>query len=97
MVVAVHRPLPFLGDVDVSLALPKGLTTDSSTRRVTLHPFGDATLYFRVTGKLAPGRDSIRATAKSHGESFSLGFLPVEYEHIRPQRIYRPSRCRSKR
>jgi hypothetical protein len=58
---------------------------------VALHPFGDATLFFRVTGKLVPGRDSIRAIAKSHGESFTLGFLPVEYEHIRPQRIYRPS------
>ena len=91
MVVAVRSATPAPRDVEVSLVLPKGLTADSSVRRVTLHPFGDATLFFRVTGRMAAGRDSIRAIAKSHGESFSLGFLPVEYEHIRPQRIYRPS------
>jgi len=91
MVVAVRSATPAPRDVEVSLALPKGLTADSAVRRVTLHPFGDATLFFRVTGRMAAGRDSIRAIAKSHGESFSLGFLPVEYEHIRPQRIYRPS------
>jgi hypothetical protein len=60
-------------------------------RRVTLPAFGDASLYFRVKGRLSPGRDSIKATATSHGEAFSLGFVPVEYEHIRPQRFYRPS------
>ena len=42
-------------------------------------------------GKLSPGRDSIVATATSHGESFNLGFVPIEYEHIRPLRAYRPS------
>jgi len=91
MVVAVRSATPAPRDVEVSLVLPKGLTADSSVRRVTLHPFGDATLFFRVTGRMTAGRDSIRAIAKSHGESFSLGFLPVEYEHIRPQRIYRSS------
>ena len=68
MTVAVRSAIPFLGTSEVSLALPKGLTTDSSDASCDAAPVvGDATLFFRVTGKLVPGRDSIRATAKSHG------------------------------
>ncbi len=78
-------------DVDVSLVLPAGLRADSSTRRVSLKPFAEASVYFRVQGRLPAGRQVIRAVATTHGESFSQGYVPVEYEHIRPQRLYRPS------
>jgi hypothetical protein len=78
-------------DVDVTLELPRGLTADSATRRVSLEPGGNANLYFRVKGKLSAGRDSVVATATSHGESYSLGYVPIEYAHIRPLRIYRRS------
>lgn len=81
-------------EVDVSLALPAGLKADSATRRVSLKAFGSADLYFRVTGKLAPGRDSIVASATSHGEKFTLGYVPIEYPHIRPLRVYRNSTVR---
>ena len=91
MLVYVHSAATTPREVDVSLALPKGLTADSMVRRITVPAFGDASLYFRVKGRLTPGRDSIKATATSHGEAFSRGFVPVEYEHIRPQRFYRPS------
>jgi LmbE family N-acetylglucosaminyl deacetylase len=91
MLVNVRSAATVAREVNISLSLPKGLTADSIVRRVTLEPFGAATVYFRVTGRLAVGRDSIRATATSHGESFATGFVPIEYEHIRPQRFYRAS------
>ncbi len=91
MLVFVHSAAPTSRDVDISLVVPAGLTADSATRHVKLPAFGDANLYFRVQGRLTAGRDSIRAVARSHGETFSHGFVPVEYEHIRPQRFYRPS------
>ena len=89
--VYVHSAAAASRDVDVSLALPAGLKADTATRHVSLKAFGDANLYFRVTGRMSPGRDSIVATAKSHGESFNLGFVPIEYQHIRPLRAYRKS------
>jgi len=89
MLVFVHSAAASPRDVDVSLLLPKGLTADSASRHVTLPGFGDAHLYFRVQGRLAAGHDSVKAIAKSGGSTFSLGFVPIEYEQIRPQRFYR--------
>jgi LmbE family N-acetylglucosaminyl deacetylase len=91
MLVFVHSAAATPKDVDVSLVLPKGLTADSATRRVTLPAFGDANLYFRVRGRLAAGHDSVKAVAKTGGSVYSLGFVPIEYDHIRPQRFYRPA------
>jgi hypothetical protein len=71
--------------------LPAGLHADSAVRRVTLKPFGAASLYFRVRGRLGAGRHQIKATANIGDESFDLGFVPIEYEHIRPQQYYRQS------
>jgi LmbE family N-acetylglucosaminyl deacetylase len=88
MVVSVHSAATSARDVDVTLRLPSGLTADSATRRVALKPFGEASVYFRVRGRLAPGRDSISAVAASHEERFSSGFVRIEHEHIRPQRLY---------
>jgi LmbE family N-acetylglucosaminyl deacetylase len=89
MRVAVHSYATSPREVSVSLRLPRGLTADSATRRVTLPAFGEANVEFRVRGRLAPGRDSIRAIATAQGRSFSTGFVPIEYEHIRPLRYYR--------
>ena len=89
MLVFVHSAAASPRDVDVSLLLPKGLTADSATRHVTLPGFGDANLYFRVQGRLAAGHDSIKAIAKTGSGTYSIGFVPIEYEHIRPQRFYR--------
>jgi LmbE family N-acetylglucosaminyl deacetylase len=77
-------------DVIVRLRLPAGLSADSATRTVTL-PGYDAqrTVAFRVRGKLPPGRHTIAATAASDGETFDSGYVLVDYEHIRPQRLYR--------
>ncbi|MEO7965251.1 MAG: hypothetical protein ABIT38_15195, partial [Gemmatimonadaceae bacterium] len=63
-------------------------------------PFGSAgpsapevvrTLTFNVRGRLAPGRHQVRVVATSNGESFASGFVVPNYEHIRDQRLYRPS------
>jgi LmbE family N-acetylglucosaminyl deacetylase len=78
-------------DVDVTLRLPAGLAADSATRRISLAAMGEGNLYFRVTGRLSAGRDSIVATARSHGEAFDLGYVPIQYEHIRPLRAFRRS------
>ena len=91
MLVYVHSAATAPRDVDVSLVLPAGLRADSAVRHVTLKPFGSASLYFRVQGRLAAGRHQIKATATTGDETFDLGFVPIEYEHIRPQRFYRQS------
>jgi hypothetical protein len=77
--------------VSVELSLPNGLHADSLVRRAALDSFGSATLTFRVRGALPAGRHMISATAKSGGQTFALGYLPISYEHIRPLRYYRPA------
>jgi hypothetical protein len=44
---------------------------------------------FRVKGKLDPGDHAVAATALLDGRSFGRGYVPIEYEHITPERIYR--------
>jgi hypothetical protein len=91
MAVSVRSVATTQRDVDVSLVLPAGLRADSAVRRVTLKPNGSANVYFRVQGRLPIGRHQIKAIATSGNETFDLGFVPIEYEHIRPQRLYRQS------
>ena len=77
-------------DVRVTLRLPAGLTADSAARTVSLPSFGALrTATFRVRGRLAPGRHAIAALAESRGQTFAAGYVPIEYEHIRPQKLYR--------
>ena len=77
--------------VTVSLTLPAGLTADSISRSVTIAPGGTRSLAFRVRGRLSPGMHQIVATAAAKGKTFRSGYIPIEYPHIDPQRIYRPS------
>jgi LmbE family N-acetylglucosaminyl deacetylase len=91
MLVYVHSGASSPRTFTVKLNLPSGLTTDSATRSLTLPAFGDANLYFRVRGRLAPGRHPVRAVATVDGKQSSIGFVPVEYSHIRPLRYYRPA------
>jgi LmbE family N-acetylglucosaminyl deacetylase len=89
MLVYVHSALPTEQQATVTLNLPEGLKADSATRRVILKPFGDASVFFRVTGRLAAGRHDVRATATAGGATYGVGFVPIEYSHIRPLRYYR--------
>lgn len=77
--------------VTVSLALPRGLTADSTVRSVTIGPNGTRTLTFRIHGRVGTGTHQITATATAKSLSFRSGYVPIEYPHIDPQRIYRPS------
>jgi len=87
--VALHSSLAVPKDVDVTLMLPSGLAADTAVRRVSMKPFGDANVYFRVKGRLATGRQQFRAVASIDTTKYTLGFVPIEYPHIRPLRYYR--------
>jgi LmbE family N-acetylglucosaminyl deacetylase len=95
MLVYVHSADGVPRQVDVTLRLPDGLHADTATRHASLEPFGDAHLYFRVRGVLAAGPHDIAASASlrenAAPRASSLGFVPVEYPHIRPLRFYRSS------
>jgi LmbE family N-acetylglucosaminyl deacetylase len=78
-------------DVTVSLRLPRGMQADSISRHVTVPARGTRRVDFRITGALPPGQDTVRATAESNGATFSEGYIPIEYDHIRPQKLYRPA------
>jgi LmbE family N-acetylglucosaminyl deacetylase len=76
--------------VSVRLALPAGLTADSAARTVVLPGYdAQAVVAFRVRGTLRPGAHRVRAEVESGGERFAAGYQLVDYEHIRPRRLYR--------
>jgi hypothetical protein len=89
--IALHSAATGPRDVEVSLSLPRGLRADSATRHVQLDAFGDATVAFRITGQMAPGRQRIEATGKMANIAYDAGFVPITYEHIRPLRYYKPA------
>ena len=79
-------------DVSVRLELPPGLGVDSAIRHVRLDRYGaERTVAFRVRGRLTPGSHNLTAAAVSGGQTFRSGAQLIDYEHIRPQRIYRPA------
>ena len=91
--VHVWQPDTTARDVLVTLRLPAGLVTDSSSRAVRLPPLGSATtVLFRVRGTLPVGRHVIEAVATLDGREYSQGYATIDYEHIAPRRIYRASR-----
>jgi LmbE family N-acetylglucosaminyl deacetylase len=77
--------------VTVTLTLPRGLSADSLTRTIVMAPGGTQTLTFRLRGVLPRGTHQISATASAKGTTYQTGYIPIEYPHINPQRIYRPS------
>ena len=79
------------GEVRVSLRLPTGLRADSTERTVVLPPAGRRTVEFRVHGRLPAGRHEVLAVAERGGQRFTTGFATLAYEHITPQRVYRPA------
>lgn len=78
-------------DVEVSLRLPAGLVADFAPRQVKLPPGAVRTVTFAVRGRLAAGRHTLDAVATSDGQTFASGYTAIEYDHIRTQRLYRPS------
>jgi LmbE family N-acetylglucosaminyl deacetylase len=79
-------------DISVRLELPQGLQSDTGTRTVSLVGNGVAqALSFRVRGTLPAGRHVITAVAESGQQKFNTGYVPIRYEHIRPQILMRPA------
>lgn len=87
----VRSALGDLTPVTVTLSLPHGLSADSFARTVVMAPGATRTLTFKVRGSLPRGTHQISATASAKGKSYQTGYIPIEYPHINPQRIYRPS------
>ncbi|HEX6627566.1 MAG TPA: PIG-L family deacetylase [Gemmatimonadaceae bacterium] len=77
--------------VTVNLSLPRGVSADSLSRTITMAPGGTRVLTFRLHGTLPRGPQQITAKASAKGRTFETGYVPIEYPHINPQRIYRPS------
>ena len=87
--VRLHNATAAARGVSVTLATPAQLKVDSTTRRVAMEPYSDAVLVFHTRGALPAGRHLVSATAESGDEKFTSGYVPVQYEHIRPLRSYR--------
>jgi LmbE family N-acetylglucosaminyl deacetylase len=75
--------------VTVALSLPNGLTADSAERTVEVDSAGTRTITFRVRGRLSAGTHAIAATATVDGVTSRTGYVPIDYEHIMPERQYR--------
>jgi hypothetical protein len=74
----------------VELRLPAGLTAEPASRTVGLSaPGASATVTFRLRGRVAPGRHEIAALARSGADMFTTGFTTIDYDHLRPRRLYR--------
>jgi hypothetical protein len=77
-------------DVRVALRLPAGLRADSAARTVTLPTYGSVrSATFTLRGELPPGRHTVGVVAEANGKRFATGYTAIDYDHIRPQRLYR--------
>jgi len=89
--VTLRSAVPARKSVTVNLTLPTGLSADSAQRTVTVDSAGTRTVTFRVRGKLFAGMHNVVATATVDGVRSRIGYVPIDYEHITPQRQYRAS------
>jgi LmbE family N-acetylglucosaminyl deacetylase len=80
--------------VRVALTLPAGLASDSASRTITVDSAGTRRITFRIRGQLAAGDHTIAASATADGRAYTSGYTPIDYDHITPQRIFRPSSVR---
>lgn len=46
---------------------------------------------FNVRGQLTPGRHEVGVQARSGAATYATGYSTVHYDHIQPQRLYRPA------
>ncbi|MDP9204409.1 MAG: PIG-L family deacetylase [Gemmatimonadota bacterium] len=77
--------------VTVTISLPRGLAADSLARTIVMAPGATRTVTFKVRGALPRGTHEIAAVATAKGQAYRTGYIPIEYSHINPQRMYRPS------
>ncbi|HJU74057.1 MAG TPA: PIG-L family deacetylase [Gemmatimonadaceae bacterium] len=75
--------------VKVALQTPRGLVADSAVREVQLVGAGSTeTIPFRVRGRLTTGIHQLSAVATVGHQEFRAGYILVDYDHIRPRRMY---------
>lgn len=89
--VTVRSAFATVREVTIRLNLPRGLTADSVQRTIRVAANGVRTATFRVTGALPAGTHAVSATASSEGRTYSAGYVPIDYDHIPRQRMYRPA------
>lgn len=89
--VTVRSALSDTADVAVSITVPQGLVADSSVRTIRMAPESQRELSFRLRGKLARGSHDLSVSATANGRKYETGYVAIEYPHITPQRLYRPS------
>ncbi len=77
--------------VRLALTLPVGIVADSAERTVTLPPGAERSVDVAIRGRLAPGRHEVKAAAIVGSARYETGYTAVEYDHIRPQNLYRPA------
>lgn len=87
--VTLRSSWPTPHPVSVSLSVPASVQVDSASRTLTLAPGATRTVMFRTSGVLAPGVHHVRAIVRDGALTDTSGFVPIEYEHIVPQRMYR--------
>jgi LmbE family N-acetylglucosaminyl deacetylase len=73
----------------VAITLPRGLAADTAVRTVSLPAFGVRRVEFQVSGTMMAGDQELRVTGTMGGTAYSRGYIPIEYDHIRPQQLYR--------
>ncbi|HEX2716316.1 MAG TPA: PIG-L family deacetylase [Gemmatimonadaceae bacterium] len=74
--------------VAVRVRTPAGVTA-APVADVVLPPLGRRTVDIALRGQLAEGTHQIEVVAEANGQQFRSGYTEIDYEHIRPNRIYR--------
>ncbi len=87
--VTIRSALMSRKPVTISLLLPTGLTADSAQRTVLVDSAATRSITFRVKGRLPAGTHVVGATATVDGITSRTGYVPIDYEHITPERQYR--------
>ena len=75
--------------VSVKLITPAGLHVDTAVRVVRLAPGTTRTVTFITRGALPVGSYDVSAEVTANGHTYTDGYIPVEYDHITPERMYR--------
>ena len=95
VVVRVTANGPVNGPVTVRLLAPRSLRVDSAVRAITITAGDEVAVPFRLRGTLPRGRfvlsASVDAIVAGTPSTFATGYQRIEYEHIRPQHLYRPA------
>jgi LmbE family N-acetylglucosaminyl deacetylase len=80
--------------VAVRLRAPAGTTIEPSRQELTVEGGTSRVATFRLRGTLQPGDHRLQIEAEADGQRFASAVQTIEYDHIVPQRLYRPAEVR---